>query len=130
MGYGFRYDRRLTPKYGLYTTFTTGNYSWDDGNAWIKDHKRMSFGVTKNLKVESEKIIVVFTAGGAYHWFGEQVGTEDLSKFNPRALDTFSCELGTGCQFNRINVKFRYDITKQEASVDLGGSLNFVKNHR
>lgn len=132
MAWGFRYDRQFkNVKHGVYASYAKGNYYWNDSNSWIKDHNRYSGGFTWTFMQDpSEPIFGLFSVGLVYHRFGEQVGTDDLTQFDPKALDPISFELGVGNQFNRFSMRIRLDPIKWEVSLDTGFALNLVKKHR
>ncbi len=129
--WGIRYDKNFkrNPSFGLYGAYTRGNYYWNEGSCWIKDHTRYAFGGTFMTIIDpSLPIFSTLSIGAAYNTFGDKRGT-DAPGFNQKALDPWSCEIGCGNQFNRYAIKMRWDFLKQEVAVDFGIAFNFVKKH-
>jgi hypothetical protein len=130
-GWGLRYDRnlKLHPSFGIYGAYTRGNYYWNDGACWIKNHQKYAFGGTFMIITEpSDPIFSTFSIGAVYHTFGNKEGT-DVLRFNQKALNPWSMEVGCGNQFNRYAMKIRWDLLKQEVAVDFSIAFNFTKKH-
>ena len=100
-GVGVRID-----KDGGYMSMSYGNYKLPYGG-YIKDHLKLSMGfLYKN-----------FTLGLTYHEWGEMNETIQLVKRNLRHL---SFEAGGIVELDRFVAGFRYDVLRNEGTVDFG----------
>jgi hypothetical protein len=116
LGYGLRYDYSFNG-IGIYNSVTYGGYQF--AQARINNHLKLSSGV---MIFNKRKLYTgdynLLSIGLSYnHYRGTNVWT---STFNPKAFKPVSLEIGAGTVVNRFSVAFRYELIKNNVSLDFG----------
>jgi hypothetical protein len=106
MGLGARYNRKISSDFGLYTSFSHGNFKFKD-RSYIKNHNKAVLGGLIYLKKNSDDSRGFFSGGLSYHTFGER--NCDPNVISKRGFKHFSGELGVGARTGRFDGAVSYD---------------------
>jgi hypothetical protein len=123
MGVGIRYDINW-----VYGSISYGNY-WLEGNAYIKNHSKLSTGLLYPLPPDLFSDFRVWVTGGInYHlWSNANNGYLDL---NPIIWKHWSYELGVITKWPRFSIALVTDIRRWEPSISFGYNFNFKRNQK
>lgn len=117
LGVGASYDVQLTPRSGIYSTLTKGEFRFNEG--YIKDHIRAAVG----YNYYTFNSTIFFSTGVAYNWYGE---IQDAVHFNPNVVkQPISAEFGIGTQLDRVVTALHIDPFKWESSVSVAYLFNY-----
>jgi hypothetical protein len=97
--------------HNIYVSVTKGNYDYQHF-VQIKDHYKCSLGYLVPFDY------AYLLLGVNYDFFGEAKIYNP--NFDTRALNHWSCELGTIAKFGRVSIGVATDIFKWEPSISLG----------
>ena len=100
IGIGYRTDK-------MYVSYSHGEYKLNKG---YMEHSKIALGGVLN----SEQSFV--TIGVCLHSYNKQSPQE----FQRIVTYPLSMELGCGTYLNRLSVAFRFDLIKNESSIDIG----------
>ena len=119
LGVGVGYDVQITPRSGIYSTLTKGEFRFYNG--YIKDHVRAAVGYNFTPK----NSITFFSVGVAYNWYGE---VQSAYGFNPGVMkQPISAEFGVGTKLDRVTTAVHIDPFKWESSVSVAYLFNYRK---
>ena len=106
IGIGYRTDK-------LYVSLSHGEYNLPIG---YLEHGKLAFGgvLCPDYSIHSGQSFV--TIGLALHSYNKQ-SPQELSRIVTYPL---SIELGAGAYLERLSLAFRFDIVKNESSIDIG----------
>lgn len=106
IGIGYRTDK-------LYVSLSHGEYNLPIG---YLEHGKLAFGgvLCPDYSIHSGQSFV--TIGLALHSYNKQ-SSQELSRIVTYPL---SIELGAGAYLERFSLAFRFDIVKNESSIDIG----------
>lgn len=121
MGVGLRYDKKIGKfnRFGLYTSFSKGNYEFGDG-IYIRNHTKTSFGGLIYLNKDFDGYRGFLSGGLSYHTYGERNYNPEF--INEKKLNSFSGEFGGGVVMSRFTGSLNFDL-KLDVSLNLG--INF-----
>lgn len=116
-GFGARYDRKISPIIGIYSSLSYGKFQLPYGG-YIKDHIRGVVGVLRYVKPYHNSY-PSFGIGLIYSHYGDQNIT--IPNFSDIALYPFSFELCVGTKLlKRFTAGVRFDFMKNESALDFG----------
>jgi hypothetical protein len=117
----------LMPDYGMGV-----NYSRYFGHVGVYGsyaHTIVGFSSRRfdtSQKISAGAVFLLFSANTRYPFYiqagtsyNTYKGLQPYNKRNPHTAQPFDYQVGVGSMANRVSVGFRYDILKNEASVDL-----------
>lgn len=118
LGIGLRYDNKITPNIGLYSSASWGNYRLENAGR-LNDHFKFSMGIVKYIpNIEDREIKNVFSAAVTYHSYGEM--NESCPEIPEKTFFPISLDLGAGIIIKRISTGILADFFKREGSVYIG----------
>lgn len=117
LGVGASYDVQLTPRSGIYSTLTKGEFRFGEG--YIKDHIRAAAG----YNYYPFNSITFFSVGVAYNWYGE---VQTAPGFNTGVMKPpVSGEFGFGTRIDRFTSAVHIDPFKRESSISVAYLFNY-----
>jgi hypothetical protein len=120
LGFGLRYDRRISPRWGVYSSLSKGNYKFENGD-YINDHNKIALGGLFYLNKNSDGSQGFFSGGLSHHTYGRRLCSPGI--IDERVLKPISIEFGGGINVEKIRGALRFDFIKKEGSCDLGFSF-------
>lgn len=122
MGHGIMYSRMITPRLGAYSTFSWGNYRFNDGG-YIDDHIKASAGGIFYLKENFDGSQGYFMGGITNNHYGERDYTPEL--INKNALKPWAAEAGAGVKLGKLDcgLLFNLKLRGVEGGIYMGYSF-------
>jgi hypothetical protein len=120
LGLGLRYDRRISHKWGAYSSLSKGNYKFENGD-YINNHNKIALGGLFYLNKNFDGSQSFLSGGLSHHTYGERLCSP--GRIDERALKPISIEFGGGINVGKIRGAIRFDFIKNEGSWDLGFSF-------
>lgn len=125
---GLRYDRKLSPKFGAYSSLSRDHYG-----PYTKNHIKIALGglyyLKDNFPIFDENFQAFASVGSSYNIYHNDPCPYDPKLINEKAFNRLSLEAGGGVRLGRFTLAISYDLIKLYGFGNFGISFNYKKQH-